>query len=195
MSTAHLVARALFRDLASRLFSIRRGTWIAIALILLAIATFAVWSIVTFAGWVFGVARDGVASVPEATRGVIEQVGKNIPGADQALETLRSIGQPPPRDVSGTDPAPVARYPGLARSHWHRDGQEITVRYEGRAAFGKVLDHYVTGFTAAGYRQNMLSASPDEERHEYLKDGDRIALTIARKAPDQVKVSLVTRLT
>jgi len=96
--------------------------------------------------------------------------------------------------VSGTDIGPVARYPGLARSHWHREGREITMRYEGPAEYAAVLDHYVKGFAAQGYAQNVLSATPDQEKHDYLKGGDRVAFTLMQQPKGKVKVTLVAVL-
>ena len=140
-------------------------------------------------------ARDGVAIAPEATRGVIEQVEKNLPGADQVLEKLRTIGAPAPvHEVSGTDPAPVSRYPGFVRTQWIRDAQHITVRYEGQAAFADVLGHYTAGFAKAGYRQNLLSAKSGEETYEYIKGDERVVLTFARESRDRVRLDILTRL-
>jgi hypothetical protein len=103
--------------------------------------------------------------------------------------------EPPPRDVSGTDVGPVARYPGLARSHWHRDGREITVRYEGRADYAAVLDHYVRGFAAQGYTPEPAIRAPEGERHEYLKDADRVGFVLAQGCPKgKVKATIVTVL-
>ena len=88
----------------------------------------------------------------------------------------------------------MARYPGLARDYWHREGREITVRYEGAADYAAVLDHYVRGFAAQGYRQNLLSAAADTERHEYIKDADRVGFVLARNPKGKVRVTIVTVL-
>ena len=88
----------------------------------------------------------------------------------------------------------MARYPGLARDYWHREGREITVRYAGAADYAAVLDHYVRGFAAQGYRQNLLSATPDAERHEYIKDADRVGFVLTRDAKGVVKATIVTVL-
>ena len=100
----------------------------------------------------------------------------------------------PGAEPVGTDVGAVARYPGLARDYWHREGREITVRYQGAADYAAVLDHYVRGFAAQGYRQNLLSATQDAERHEYLKDADRVGFVLARDAKGEVKVTIVTVL-
>jgi len=57
-----------------------------------------------------------------------------------------------------------------------------------------VLDHYVRGFAALGYAQNVLSAAPDQEQHEYLKGGERVAFTLAQSQKGKVKLSLVAVL-
>jgi hypothetical protein len=149
-------------------------------------------------------------AAPKTARVVIDQVGRAIPGASQALEQAERVipgasqalevwraatkAVPPPQDVSGTDPTSIARYPGLVRTHWSRDGQQIAVRYEGSADYAAVLREYATGFAKQGYSQNLLSASPDEEKHEYAKSSDRIQFTITRSSKNTVKVSIVTLL-
>ncbi len=192
----HPLANPLLQGLVSRVFAISRRTWILIAVVAVTLAALAIWAAISLAGWLYGVAREGVVAAPEAARAVTAQVEQVVPGAREKLgELLPALKpEPPPRDVSGTDPAPVARYPGLVRSHWHRDGREITVRYEGAADFAAVLDHYARGFAAQGYRQELLSATPDEERHEYLKGEDRVGFAISRQKRDNVKVNLITRL-
>jgi hypothetical protein len=123
-------------------------------------------------------------------------VEQAVPGARETLGELVPAlkPEPPPRDVSGTDIGPVARYPGLARSHWHRDGREITVRYEGRADYAAVLDHYARGFAAQGYAQSVVSAAPEGEEHDYRKGDDRVRFKIAQSPQGKVKATIVAVL-
>lgn len=110
----------------------------------------------------------------------------------QAIKDLPMIGQasPPARDVSGTDPIPVARFPGLARTHWQREGQEIRVRYEGKANLASILDHYTKGFAEHAYRQELHAATPGEERHDYLKGSERVGVTFTQLNNSMVSVSI-----
>ena len=97
------------------------------------------------------------------------------------------------RDVSGTDPGPAVRFPGLVRSHWHRDGREITVRYEGTADFDAVLAHYVNGFAARGYAQRILASDQvDGVKHEYILESDKIKFALNKKPKGGIKVSIIT---
>lgn len=195
MSYNRQVTHSLLRVIPQHFFSIRRSTWIGIGLFLTTLFALVIWGLFAFGSWLWGTARDGVANAPEATRGVIEQVEKNLPGADLVLEKLRAIGAPAPvQDVSGTDPAPVARYPGFVRTQWVRDAQHTNVRYEGQAAFADVLGHYTDGFAKAGYRQNLLSAKSGEETYEYLKGDERIVLTFVRESRDRIRLDILTRL-
>ncbi len=182
--------------LLSRISRIRPGTWVAIGLGMLALIVLLVWSLVASAGWLIGLARDGLGAAPEMARTAAEQVERVVPGAGQVIDQVRSVVGPAeaPRDVSGTDPGPVARYPGLARTHWHRDGREITVRYEGMGDYVAVLDHYAKGFATLGYVQHLQSAAPDEEKHEYRKENDRVRFALSRLPKGGVKVSIVTLL-
>jgi hypothetical protein len=182
----------LLSMLASRFFAISRRTWLLVSVALLILATLAIWAAISLAGWLFSVARESATAAPDVARNAVQQVEKVVPGATQAIEDLRMIGQasPPARDVSGTDPIPVARFPGLARTHWQREGQEIRVRYEGKADFATVLDHYAKGFADQGYRQELHAASPSEERHDYLKGSERVGVVFTKSKNSLVSVSI-----
>jgi hypothetical protein len=181
---------------APAIFRLRNGTWLAIAIGMIAIVVLLAWGVVSAGGWLWGQTRTLTEAAPDAARSVIAQVENTVPGAREKLGELVPAlkPEPPPRDVSGTDIGPVVRYPGLARSYWHREGREITVRYEGPAEFAAVLDHYAKAFVAQGYSQNVLSAAPDQEKHEYLKGGDRVEFMLTQSRKDKVKVTLVAVL-
>ncbi|NJD36117.1 MAG: hypothetical protein FIA96_15030 [Betaproteobacteria bacterium] len=185
---------------APRLFEVRRSTWIAAGVGFLVLLVLMLWAAVALVGALWGQARNLSDATPDvvrdATRAAVGQVEVIVPGVREKLgEIVPALkAEQPPRDVSGTDVGPVARYPGLARAFWHREWREITVRYEGAADYAAVLDHYVSGFAAQAYRQNVLSAAPDEERHEYIKDADRVGFILAKDPKGVVKVTIVTVL-
>lgn len=182
------------------LLQVRRSTWIAAGAGLLVLMALMTWAAVALIGGLWGQARNLSATAPDvvrdATRAAVGQVEVIVPGVREKLgEMVPALkAEQPARDVSGTDVGPVARYAGLARVYWHREGREITVRYEGAADYTAVLDHYVRSFAAQGYRQNLLSATPDAERHEYIKDADRVGFVLTRDAKGVVKVTIVTVL-
>ena len=181
---------------APRFFQIRRGTWLAIAVGLMALLVMSVWAALALFGWLWGQGKSLAEGAPEAARAVVAHVEQAVPGARETLGELVPAlkPEPPPRDVSGTDIGPVARYPGLARSHWHRDGREITARYEGRAEYAAVLDHYARGFAAQGYAQSVVSATPEGEEHDYRKGDDRVRFKIAQLPQGKVKATIVAVL-
>jgi hypothetical protein len=182
------------------ILQVRRSTWIAAGVGFLVLLGLTAWAAVALVGALWGQARNLSDAAPdvlrEATRAAVGQVEVVVPGMREKLgEIVPALkAEQPRRDVSGTDVGPVARYPGLARDYWHREGREITVRYEGVADYATVLDYYVKGFAAQGYRQNLLSAAPDAERHEYLKDADRVGFVLAKDPKGEVKVTIVTVL-
>ncbi len=179
-----------------RLYQIRRGTWLAIAVSLMVILVLGAWAAVALFGRLLDHGKSLAEGVPEAARNVVVQVEQALPGAREALGGLLPAlrTEPPPRDVSGTDIGPVTRYPGLPRSYWHRDGREITVRYEGRAEYVAVLDHYVTGFAAQGYARNVVSATLEGEVHEYRKNDERVRFEIVQSPRGKVKATIVAVL-
>ncbi len=187
---------ALLAQFAPRFLQVRRGTWIAIGLGLLTLFVLLIWAAVSLFGWLWGQGKSLTEGAPEAVRSITSQVEQAVPGARETLgELLPALkSEPLPRDVSGTDVGPVARYPGLARSHWHRDGREITVRYEGRADYVAVLNHYAQAFAAQGYAQNVLSATPDGEEHDYRKGDERVRFRIAQLPQGKVKATIIAVL-
>jgi hypothetical protein len=184
---------ALAAQFAPRLLQVRHSTWIAIGLALLTLIILLIWLAASLSGWLWGQAKSLSEGVPETARIIASQAEQVVPGAREAIGGLVPAlkTEPPPRDVSGTDIGPVSRYPGLARSHWHRDGREITMRYEGRADYLVVLDHYAKGFASQGYAQGVISATPESEEHEYRKGDDRVRFKIAQLPQGKVKVTII----
>lgn len=187
-----ILTNPLLRGLLSQIFSISRRTWIFLSLTLFIFLALAIWATIGAAGWLFGIARDGVNAAPDTVRAASTQVEQLIPGVQEKLGAFLPTLKPEPlqREVSGTDPGPVTRFPGLARVQWQRDEQKIQVRYEGTADFAAVLKHYTEQFAAQGYQQNLLSASVQEERHEYVKGSERFSLIFAVRNPGIVSVEL-----
>ena len=189
------LSNPILRGLLSRIFSISRRTWIFLSVTLLVFIALLIWAVISTAGWLFGMARDSVNAAPDAVRAATVQVEQVIPGVQEKLGVLVPGLKPdaPLREVSGTDPAPVARFPGLARVQWQRDEQQVQVRYQGKADFAGVLKHYTQGFAAQGYQHTLLSVSPTEERHEFVKDGERFNLVFSVLERDVVTIDLSSR--
>ena len=73
---------------------------------------------------------------------------------------------------------------------FYPDEQQVQVRYQGKADFTEVLNHYIQGFAALGYQQTLRSASPSEERHEFVKDGEHFTLVFSVREKDVVTIDL-----
>lgn len=186
----------LASQFAPRFFRIRPGTWLAVAIGLMGLVVLLAWAAFALVTWLWGQGKSVTEGAPEAVRLIASQVEQAVPGARETLGDLVPAlrPEPPPRDVSGTDIGPVIRYPGLVRSHWHREGREITVRYEGRAEYVAVLDHYARAFAAQGYTQSVVSAAPDGEEHDYRKGDETVRFKIAQASPGKVKATLAAVL-
>lgn len=185
----------LLRGLLNRIFSISRRTWILLTATLLILVALVIWATISAASWLLGIARDGVNAAPEVVRTASSQVEQVIPGIQEKLAALLPAltQEVQPREVSGTDPGPVTRFPGLARVQWQHDDLETRVRYEGKVKFAEVLEHYVQGFTVQGYRHRLLSAAPAEERHEFIKDGEHFGFVFSAGKSDVVTIDLSVR--
>ena len=187
---------AFAAQFAPRLFQVRRRTWVAIGGGLLVLFGLLIWAVLALLGWLFGQAQSWMGAAPEAARGAMERVEQAVPGVREKLGEFVPGLKPssPPRDVSGTDVGPVARYPGLARTSWQREGKQVTIEYEGEADYTAVLGHYAKGFAAQGYAQTVLSAQLDAETHEYTKGGERVTLKVAQLHKGAVSARIETTL-
>jgi hypothetical protein len=184
----------LAAQVAPKILQVRRHTWILLGVGLFVLLGLLVWAAIAALGWFFGQVQGWSAGALEQVERQIEQV---MPGAREKLgEFVPALKQEalPTRDVSGTDVAPVARYPGFVRTHWHREGRQVTVKYEGRADYAAVLDHYVQGFTALGYAQEVQSATPEAEAHAWSKGKQRYLVKIAGQPKGVVAVAIETTL-
>lgn len=190
-------ALGLAARVAPGFLNIRRNTWIGLGLGLLVLFGLMVWAAISLIGWGFGQAQSVAGSVPAAAREVMQQAEAMVPGVREKLGELVPALKPEPasasspqRDVSGTDFAPVVRYPGLIRTQWHRDGTKIAAKYEGKANYLAALDHYTQGFIAQGFAQTVQSATPEAETHEFAKGGQRLSLKIMQRSGDLVSVHI-----
>lgn len=190
---------ALAAQAAPKVFQVRRRTWIMLGIGLLILLGLAIWAVIALTGWFFGQVQGWGAVAPEAARGALEnverQVEQVVPGAREKLGEFVPALKPedrPQRDVSGTDVAPVARYPGFLRTAWHREGRQVTARYEGQADYAAVLSHYIQGFTTLGYAQEVQSATPEAEAHAWVKGKQRYLVKVTAKPKGTVSVQIET---
>lgn len=186
---------------APRILQLQRRTWIMLGVGLLVMVILFIWAAIALIGWLLSVVLGLGATAPEAARGAIasveQQIGQVLPSAREQIAAVIPGLQVMPqtqRDVSGTDPAPVARFPGFARTTWFREGRRITVQYDGRADYAAVLSHYVQGFAALGYTQAVQSATRDSETHVWTKGAEHFLVNITSKPKGVVSVRIETHV-
>ncbi len=187
----------LFSLAAARVMRVRGRTWLLLGLTLLVMFGLLIWAALALMGWFFGQVQGWSAAAPQATQDALAKVEAVVPGARETVAEYVPLLKPedrPRRDVSGTDFAPVERYPGLPRTYWNREGRQVTVQYEGQADYARVLEHYIQGFVAQGYTQDLQSASPDAERHAWSLDHKRYVTRISRTPQGAVSVHIETTL-
>lgn len=191
----------LFALFAAKVLQVRRRTWLWLGLGVALVLGLMVWAAVALIGWLFGQAQGWSATLPGAARDTLatveQQVERVAPGArDMVAEWVPVLKPQAPslREVSGTDIAPVPRYPGLVRTYWHREGRLVSVHYEGHAALPAVLDHYQRGFAGLGYVHALQSASPERETHRWTLARQAFEVEIQGKPEGGVMVRIDTRL-
>ena len=176
----------------SDLRRVRARTWVMLGTAVVAVLGGAAWAVVAAASWLYGQVP-AIAEVGKRFSGeAIVQIEQMTPGLGNELARWlpRMADDAPAADVSGADPGPVTRYPGLVRSQFGRDTTGVEVTYTGDAAFASVLDHYVRGFAAAGFAREVVSATPDAETHRLRRGVETIYLTLARQAAGRVELRL-----
>jgi hypothetical protein len=99
------------------------------------------------------------------------------------------LPSPEAREVSGVDLGP-ARYPGLRRTAFERNGATASASYQGSGNLADVLAHYQSGFAAMGFQSEVLSASTDAERHQFVMNEQRVELEVSQGANGAIEVVL-----
>lgn len=188
--------------LASRLGRIRTRSWVFVGVAGIVVIGVIAATAVLLLSWLWDQAPaaidagkrlggEAAAQVEQAAPGVRERVEQSVPGLrDQLSRWIPALAPVPVQDVSGADIGPVARYPGLVRSQFVRDGQAVEVGFAGAAPFDAVLAHYVQGFAAAGYTQEIVAAAPDEERHRFVRERESFELALTRRPGGRVELQL-----
>jgi hypothetical protein len=133
--------------------------------------------------------------VPEAKTQaleLVEQAQNVVPElknqVEQMVPNIELGAAIPERDVSGTDVEPVARFPGLVRTSFARNGDALVVDYQGRASLQDVLDHYVAGFVAAGFAHEVVRAETKSEQHKFLKEGASTEMSLTQMTGGRLSV-------
>lgn len=184
--------------------TMRTRTWLILSAVGLLLIGLVVWTGIALLSWLWAQAPAvteqakrlaGEASLrfEQVAPALKEEVQQWVPAEvkEQAGKWLPGIGEDlPARDVSGSDLGPVPRFPGLLRSHFARTAQSVEVRYVGRADFATVLAHYVQGFADAGFAQEVIAATPDEEQHQFSRGKETIQFTLMRHPGDSIEVRL-----
>lgn len=188
----HLGKFLLLEQVVRRVRRVRARTWLLLAALALGLVGLLIWAAIAALSWIWTqapavtdagrrVAGEAMARIEQAAPGLKEEIDRRLPGAGAA---------PPARDVSGADVGPVPRFGGLVRTYFARAGRTVEARYAGRASFEAVLAHYVNGLTAAGYTQEVLSATPETEQHRFRRGRESIDLTLTRRPGGALELRL-----
>lgn len=180
------------RKASSGLSEVRARTWLILGGAALAVLGLVVWAAIALLSWLWAQAPQAAGTGRHMAGEAMTQIEKLAPGLkEEVAKWLPVAGEDlPERDVSGSDPGPVDRFPGLVRSRFARDENMIEATYAGRADFDAVLTHYVQGFAASGFTQEVLAAAADEERHQFVGASGRFEVRIGRRPGGVVEVEL-----
>ncbi len=160
-----------------RLTRVRRRTWFLLAGGALLTLVLVAWAAIALLSWLWGQSSTIVESGRQAAGSAIERVGEVAPGLQETLapwvggRETPADAPVPTRDVSGRDPSDLVRYAGLARTYYANQDGRVEVRYAGAGDMHAALRHYVEQLENAGYRHDILFATPTAERHRFDRAG------------------------
>jgi hypothetical protein len=140
-------------------------------------------------------AQNAVPDAKEQALALVEKTQNIVPElhdqAKQLVPNLKPVVTVPASDVSGNDIGPVARFPGLVRSAFAREASAVKVDYQGKAPLNVVVQHYVAGFVAAGFKHEVISADVSSELHKFTQDGSSISVSLKQLAAEGLHIQLV----
>lgn len=190
----------------SLLGKVRLRTWLIVGGVVLGIVGLLIWAGIAVLSWLLGqvptaatagnrLVDDAMTQIEQTAPGLKEQIDQWVPGLkEQVAQWAPTLAKDlPASDVSGTDLGPVPRFTGLVRTSFSRREDAVEVRYTGPATLEAVRAHYVQGFTAAGYVQEVIDASPDAENHRFTAGEQTFDLALLLQAGGRVEVRLKTQ--
>ena len=172
-----------------RLTRVRRRTWFMLGGGVLLTLVLMAWAVIALLSWIWGQAPTMIESGRQAAGSAIERAGAAVPGVREALEPWvgsvipgaeRAATVPPAEDVSGIEPPGLERYPGLVRTYYANDAGKVELRYAGAAELRPVLEHYSRQLENAGYRHEIVFASPEREQHRFVRGAEVLDLQLGR---------------
>lgn len=191
-------------NFGARIARVRTRTWVLIGLGVVAVLGLMAWAAIAILSWAWGQVPSLAETGRQAAGVAMDKVEQVAPGLKGQLDPLLGsaglslpeiAGEPPAVDVSGQDLPGLARYPGSARVFYAREAGRTELRYAGQGELPAVLAHYVTQLSATGYAQEVLSATPDAERHRFVKTGRVLDFEIRRDGADgRVEVILLDNI-
>lgn len=197
MNTQNLSTFA--QQFGSRIRAVKRRTWVILGLVMALLFGLAVWAAIAVVSFFWGQTQTLVAGAPElareATRVAAAQVGVLLPAAQEKLAQMKEqlptvagiklpevpglTDAPPSQDVAGSDLGP-ARFAGLTRVSWLKNGTLAEASYQGAVDYAKARQHYIQAFTAMGFSHAVLGATITEETHEFVSARERMTLKISQ---------------
>ena len=158
------------RRILSGLRNVRARTWLILGGAAFGVVGLLFWATFALLSWLWAQAPQVAGTGWQLADQVIMRVEKAVPGVQGEIENLLqgSNANLPEKDVSGSDPGSVNRFPGLVRSQFLRDETVIEATYVGVADFDAALNHYLQNFAAKDFAGEVLAAGPEEERHQFV---------------------------
>ncbi len=133
------------------------------------------------AGVVIGKAKEALPGIQEKAKEVSPEITERIKGVIPGEEI-------PEKDVGGEDIAGIPRAPNMVRVSFDMSNGKRTIGYKGKAELGTVIDFYNKEMSALSFKKKVLSASTQEEVHEYKKA--KKALEFSFKKTDKLGIAM-----
>jgi hypothetical protein len=167
---------------------------------LVIVVILAVWALIAGVGlvseklphWISATEKVAGVAIDKAKEtlppGIQEKVKEVSPEITERIKDIIPGEKIPEKDVGGEDITGIPRVPNMVRVSFNISNEKRTIGYKGKVELGTVIDFYNKEMSAIGFKKKVLSASTDEEVHEYKKA--KKALEFSFKKTDRLGIAM-----
>ncbi len=152
-----------------------------------------IWGLAAGAGFLWDILPQWVDDGEKIVSEAIQKVEKVFPGAKESIESvapglIQKVKETipemslPAKDIGGEDIRPIPRHTDMVRVSYSVSDKNKTVVYKGKTALSEARDFYKNEMAVLGFREKVVSVSPEQEVYQYVKGTQELEFKF-RKIP------------
>ncbi len=152
-----------------------------------------IWGLAAGAGFLWDILPQWVDDGEKIVSEAIQKVEKVFPGAKENIESvapglIQKVKETipemslPAKDIGGEDIRPIPRHTDMVRVSYSVSDKKKTVVYKGKTALSEARDFYKNEMAVLGFREKVVSVSPEQEVYQYVKGTQELEFKF-RKIP------------